>query len=187
MKFSNKVYKNRGVILGGLAALLLWIPPSKETVSASAFILFFSGFILRVSARRNMGIHSRSSKVEAPALVKEGVYEMLRHPLYLSNGFFASGFLLFYLGWQDILFPIAALIWLFLFFLARNEDDFLKKKFGEEWESWAMKTPFMIPSLKGWKNLKFKRGFLEAFIEDKSTWFFLILYMGLMLIRRIFS
>jgi protein-S-isoprenylcysteine O-methyltransferase Ste14 len=187
LNFSEKVYKWRGFILGVLAILLLLLEPSHDVISVSAFLLFIAGFFLRVTARRNIGIHSRSLNVEAPQLVKDGIYQKLRHPLYFSNGLFASGFLLLHLGWQNLTFPIATFVWLFLFFLAKNEDDFLHKKFGSEWETWASSTPFMFFNLKGLKNLKFERSFFDAFLEDKWTWFFLSLYAALIFLRRYFS
>ena len=186
MKFSEKIYKGRGIILGIFAISLLLLPPNQSTISVSAFILLICGICLRIAARRNMGIHSRSSTIEAPKLVQEGMYKKIRHPLYLSNGFIASGFLLLHLGWQTITFPIAAILWLFLFFLAHNEDLFLHQKFGSVWENWAKQTPFMFPSLKGIRNLNFERGIFEAFSEDFWTWFFLILYLALIFVRRIF-
>lgn len=183
MKFREALYAARGKILALLALALLAFPAKNESVSVSGILLILAAAALRVSARRNIGGHSRGKTLEAPRLVTEGVYSKIRHPLYLSNGLMASGFILLHLGWLPEAIILAAILWLFILTLAQSEDQFLKREFGKTWAAWASATPAMIPKA-GRGSGRFLRSIPSAFLADKWTWIFLLLYSVLLALRR---
>lgn len=183
MKLRESLYAARGQILAIMALVLLALPPTNETISVSGLLLVAVGITLRISARRNIGGHSRGKTLEAPRLVTEGVYSKIRHPLYLSNGLVASGFILLHLGWTPLALALAAALWLFILTLAEGEDRFLRREFGSTWETWASATPSMIPKA-GRADGHFLRSAPEAFLADRWTWVFLLLYAGLLALRR---
>lgn len=183
MKFREALYSARGKILAVLALALLAFPAKNESVSVSGILLILAAAALRISARRNIGGHSRGKTLEAPRLVKEGVYSKLRHPLYLSNGLMASGFILLHLGWRPEAIVFAGVLWLFVLTLAQSEDQFLRREFGGDWEAWAHETPAMLPKA-GKGDGRFLRSAPSAFLADKWTWIFLLLYAGLLCLRR---
>lgn len=180
------LYKYRGVILGIFAVALLTFPHAEGTVSASGFLLIAVAIVLRVTARRSIGMHSRGSRLEAPRLVREGIYSKVRHPLYLSNGLMGSGFVLLHLNWQTATFIFVGVLWIFVGFLAQSEDEFLKREFGKEWEEFAAVIPGFIPSLKGGRNKNYSRGIFGAVAGDLWTWIFLLLFALLLVARRMF-
>ncbi len=189
LRISQILYARRGYVLGILAMMLLVFPPKGANVSPAGILLLITGIIIRIVARRNIGAHSRADTLAAPRLIREGIYSKIRHPLYLSNGLIASGFLLFHLSWQNSTFLFAAVLWSFLLFLAQNEDSFLKREFGEEWEHWAEQTPAFLPRLrkispKNSNHSYHTQSVREALLADSWTWFFLILYITLLLLRR---
>ncbi len=79
-------------------------------------------------------------------LVTNGPYRFVRHPVYL-------GLTVAILGIPVSLESWAGLVAVFVLFLpteiyrARLEDRALALKFGEEWESYAKKTGFILPFL----------------------------------------
>lgn len=184
MKFSNIVYKFRGGILGAFALLLLILPPGELPVSASGILLLFLAACVRITARRNIGMHSRGNRLEAPRLVREGIYSKVRHPLYLSNGLMGSGFVLLHLNWQSATFIFLGALWIFVGFLAQNEDAFLRQEFGDEWVRFADEVPAFIPRLKGQMNRNYMQSVFAAFASDLWTWIFLIVLTGLVVARR---
>lgn len=181
---SNTIYKLRGYILAIFAIALIATPPSTEPISASGILLIFVAIVIRVTARRSIGLHSRGSKLEAPRLVREGIYSVVRHPLYLSNGLAGSGFILLHLHWQNLTFAYLGMLWIFIGFLAMNEDRFLKSEFGEDFENFAAEVPAFIPKLGTKRNKNYSRSIAAAFAGDMWTWIFLAIFAALLIARR---
>jgi len=82
----------------------------------------------------------------ATAVLQSGVFEYVRHPLYLAA-------LLFYLGLLLLTLSIlSAMVWLviiaFYNFIAKYEEKLLLDKFGEEYKWYMLKVPKWIPLLK---------------------------------------
>jgi len=206
-KISDVLYRFRGLILALLAALLLVTPftlvsfPEKYRYVNShdltaffglyliAFLLYAYGILLRVRARQYIGQHTRGSRHEAGELVTSGPYAYCRHPLYTSNTSIALGAVLFHLDF-NIVHPglcfIAAIL-VFEYLLARAEDRYLKKKFGDTWQSWARTTPafplnpaVLFPA----KAPTPMRTFFQAFKADASTWlWFTVLNLLIILVK----
>ena len=82
--------------------------------------------------------------VKNKQLATSGPYSLVRHPLYTGNllimvGFtFASG-----LWWAVV---VSAVFWLFYYPAAiEYEDRKLHSIFGDDWKSWSMDVPAVIP------------------------------------------
>ncbi len=184
----NRLYRWRGWVLGFLAVILAILPPNKQFVSVSGYLLILTGIILRVESRRDMGEHSRGSTLAAPELVTWGVYSKVRHPLYLSNMSIGCGFALVHLGWQPLVFVFGLLLVLFCVGLAGMEDIFLEKQFGSSFLDWKAGTPAFFPWAFLQKNkekdhLHERKTFFTAFIADRWTWIWILFY-SLMLVMR---
>ncbi len=182
------LYRFRGEILGAFALALWMFPPGNGRVPLSVFPLMFLGIFLRVDARRLIGEHSRGSEKAAPKLVTCGIYSRIRHPLYASNLCFCLAFILFHLrfGWVSLGF--FALVFLFVFALAKSEEKFLEKKFGESFLTWKSCTAMFVPGRRhfdGEKVLKAeRRPVARAFVADRWTWFWILFYTFLLVARR---
>lgn len=171
-------------MLGVFAVLLLAFPPGAPALASGIFLLF-AGICLRVEARSVIGIHSRGSHLEAPELLTGGIYARIRHPLYASNILIALGLVLLHLGfvWESLLFGVAVIAWFSA--LACNEDRFLRKTFNGAWEEWRKHTPAFFPKFrKSIAETPLKRRRIRAFAEDRATWFWLLIYLFLIIIRR---
>lgn len=178
-------YRFRGIILA-VMALALWILPHPEgLVPASSAVLALLGVFVRVEARRVIGEHSRGKEISAPELSTSGIYSRIRHPLYLSNLCFGYAFVLFHLGWTFVSFAFFAAITIFEFSLANAEDAFLQKRFGAAFVRWKAEVPMFFPRCRAGRPAGVeRRAAWRAFVADRWTWFWLLFYTLLLLLRR---
>ena len=111
-------------------------------------ILFILGFIIRcyTIGTTPSGTSGRNTKSQiADTLNTNGIYSILRHPLYLGN----------YLIWLSIaiytyslFFPLfmSLLFWLYYERIMFAEEKFLQKKFGDKFINWSNLVPAFFPS-----------------------------------------
>ena len=200
------LYRFRGYILGVLAIALVAAPPSLfpkqfciNDCLAGVLVtvpLFVASAFLRVRARQYIGEHTRGKIHDADELVTVGVYSRVRHPLYISNTGFAVGFTYFHLGLSLGVIPFAFAVVLFEVALARIEDRFLERKFGDLWRAWAKKTPAFFPRFKQTlgdgdcdspvsDSVAPQRTFWQAFFADSSTWLWLMFCNLVLVLRKV--
>jgi protein-S-isoprenylcysteine O-methyltransferase Ste14 len=110
----------------------------------------------------------------ADTLNSTGIYSTVRHPLYVGNFFMWLGAALLT---GNLWFVIAFIFiyWVYYERIMFAEEQFLRKKFGAVYTSWAAVTPAFIPSLKNfvkpsvpfsWKKVlkKEKNGLVAVFL-----------------------
>lgn len=81
-----------------------------------------------------------------PTVIGEGVFHMVRHPIYLSE-------IVLYFGLLIISMSLAAaIVWLltvgFLHYISRHEERLLLARFGKDYEQYMQEVPMWIPLLK---------------------------------------
>ena len=106
-----------------------------------AGVVLFSGWYL---ARGGMKAVFGTKRAE-PLVIKDGVFKIVRHPIY-------TGALLFYLGSSIITMSIAsAVFWIliivFYILIARYEERILTKEFGEDYLSYKKEAGMLFPRL----------------------------------------
>ena len=83
---------------------------------------------------------------ETPAVIREGVFNVVRHPVYLSE-------ILLYLGLLMLSISlIAAIVWIiaivFLHYISRHEEKLLLERFGENYKLYMEEVPMWFPRFR---------------------------------------
>lgn len=83
----------------------------------------------------------------ADELNTTGIYSIVRHPLYIGNFLMWLGPVMFLRSvWCTVIFVLA--FWLYYERIMFAEEQFLRRKFGEAYDTWAFRVKAVIPSLK---------------------------------------
>jgi len=109
----------------------------------------------------------------ADVLNKSGLYSIMRHPLYFGNFFIGLGISMFiHLWWASLIYVLV--FWLYYERIMFAEEDFLRKKFGTEFDEWAKHTPAFLPKFSNWRrpDLSFS---LKTVLRREYTGFFVII------------
>lgn len=108
----------------------------------------------------------------ADVLNNTGIYSIVRHPLYVGNFFMWLGIALLS---QNIWFILAFIFmyWVYYERIMFAEEQFLRKKFGPPYLSWAENTPAFIPQAEKFKKPGTKFN-IRKVIRQEKTGFFLI-------------
>ncbi|HEV7590955.1 MAG TPA: methyltransferase [Longimicrobium sp.] len=158
----NWLFRNRSwvplVALAGLLAALPFAPAppaGRDRILWEGFCIALSlvGLAVRAAAIgcKPRGTSGRNRKVQnAQVLNTTGLYSLVRHPLYLGNALMWTGIAIFPRVWVAVVF-VGAFFWVFYERVMLAEEDFLRVKFGAEYERWADRTPAFIPSPASWR------------------------------------
>ena len=181
--YGNWLFKRRGYLPLFLFAVLIALmavsaqdAPRHESLPGQLFeYLCFSISVLGLCIRmvvlgvvpeKTSGRNTNSQVAEA--LNTDGVYSVVRHPLYLGNFFIYLGLSLFPGNWWfAIIFCL--LFWIYYERIMFAEEDFLERKFGEAYRTWAAQTPAFFPRLRRWKWPRRRFRILNALRRDRSA------------------
>jgi protein-S-isoprenylcysteine O-methyltransferase Ste14 len=120
------------------------------------------GFVPKDTSQRNTG------RPQAEALNTTGMYSVVRHPLYLGNYLMWLGVALFSGAWWAPV--IASLVfWLYYERIMFAEEEFLRRRFGEDYTAWAGTTPAFLPRLRGWRPPETGFSLLTVLRREPST------------------
>ncbi len=76
-----------------------------------------------------------------------GIYSVVRHPLYLGNFLMWLGIALLTANvWFVLLF--CAVFWIYYERIMYAEEQFMSRKFGDEYRTWADRTPAFFPNFR---------------------------------------
>ncbi len=121
-------------------------------LSVFAFSLFGFGIRVYTMGYIPFGTSGRNTTIQvAFVLNKTGIYSIVRHPLYLGNFFIWSGVALYSHIWWVILIT-SLFFWIYYERIMFAEEEFLRERFGGEYDKWAKMTPAFIPRFKNWKR-----------------------------------
>ncbi|KAI0720593.1 hypothetical protein C8T65DRAFT_633663 [Cerioporus squamosus] len=132
---------------------------------ALGWVLVIIGALIRKACYREMGKNFTFELTirKEHNLVTTGPYSVVRHPSYIALCAVVTGSILCLFGKGSLLMEcgvlgswrgrVFATVWLaellfvpciMVFSRVKAEDEMLKKKFGQEWEEWASRTPYVL-------------------------------------------
>ena len=109
--------------------------------------LLFRIMVVGHTPQNTSGRNTREQIAEV--LNTSGWYSVVRHPLYLGNYIMGLGIALFpYSWWMPVIYTLAFTLYYERIMVA--EEDFLRTKFGDDFEKWSAKTPGFFPDFSKW-------------------------------------
>lgn len=112
--------------------------------------LLIRAITIGYTPRGTSGRNTKEGQI-AETLNTRGIYSIVRHPLYLGNFFMWFGIILYAGTWWFVLLCLC-LFWLYYERIMFAEEQFIRRKFGEAYETWASQTPAFIPAFRQWKG-----------------------------------
>ena len=154
-QIGNQLFRYRGFVpvIFAVGAFFIQLQDSQERMSFGsceeiAFFLVVLGHLIRALTvgHRSMQTSGRNRSHQVAELLNtKGMYSIVRHPLYLAN-------ILIWIGWTTLLcIPWLIVVATFVFvvyylFIMYAEEQFLRGKFGQDYERWHRRTPRLIPN-----------------------------------------
>ncbi len=98
------------------------------------------------------GTSGRNTKEQiANTLNTDGMYSIVRHPLYVGNFLMWLGIAMITANiWFIVIFVLA--YWIYYERIMYAEEAFLREKFGQTYLDWASKVPAFIPCIRKWQS-----------------------------------
>ncbi len=127
----------------------------QEAWMVGCMLVSFTGLAIRAlvvgySPKGTSGRNTAAGQI-AEELNATGMYSLVRHPLYVGNFLIWFGVpLFFHNAW--VLAVFCLVFWLYYERIMFAEEEFLRRKFGQEYVRWATTTPAFLPRLSGWRQ-----------------------------------
>jgi protein-S-isoprenylcysteine O-methyltransferase Ste14 len=117
------------------------IVPDYIRMPLAGIVLVLAWLLARGGMRLVFG-----TKRDNPEVIRDGVFRIIRHPIY-------TGALLFYLGASLITLSLASagfwvVILIFYILIARYEERILTQEFGDAYTDYKAKTGMLFPKLR---------------------------------------
>lgn len=133
--------------------IAVWITDSfilKFSIASVGFIPLWLGLIIAMLilgfsfylARQGLNIVFKTKR-DKPEVIREGVFGIVRHPIYLGS-------ILFYVGLVVITFSLAStavllIIISFYYFISKYEEKILVERFGEDYKNYKHNVGMLFP------------------------------------------
>jgi protein-S-isoprenylcysteine O-methyltransferase Ste14 len=122
----------------------------------------------------------RGNEVRADYVLDEGLYSIVRHPLYLGNFFIGFGFTLTTGFYPVFILPLYSIVFFIYYYLiVKEEESYLEKKFGDRFILYRESTPAIFPNFRGWNKGQFlgKKALQMEFSTYLTVSFIFILFL----------
>lgn len=122
----------------------------------------------------------------ASVLNTGGMYSVVRHPLYLGNGLIWLGISLLLRTWWFTL-VVMLILWLYYERIMFAEEEFLREKFGRDFEAWAEDTPAILPRFSRWRPSELPFSWKTVLRREYSSFFAIVaIFTGLNTVGELF-
>lgn len=196
LKLGNFLFKHRSFTPVPLIVLVFVIFKPVDLGGANFFINLcgfmasMSGELIRVIAvgYAHSGTSGRESFLKADALNTTGIYSLVRNPLYIGNFLIFSGLLVVFANiWAEVI--VAVFLIMQYYFIILSEEDFLRKKYGKEYEDYCGRVRRLIPAFKNYEKTSNSFDLRKViFKESDSVFNMLAIYLLVLVYKeRFFS
>jgi len=104
----------------------------------------------------------------ADELNTSGIYSVVRHPLYLGNFLMWLGPVLFLRSvWCGIIFVLA--FWIYFERIIFAEEQYLRRKFGEDYDTWAFRVRSVIPRFRNFTRADLAFSFRNVLSREYNS------------------
>ena len=114
--------------------------PLAVRIPAGVVLLVLSVYLVRAGLAIVFG-----EERDPPGVINKGVFNVVRHPVYLSEILLYLGLLMFSISLA------AAVVWLvaigFLHYISRHEEKLLLARFGEQYAQYMRDVPMWVPRI----------------------------------------
>ncbi len=150
----NFSFKYRGYMLP--VAVILLVLPSPHLFadpSVAGLIGFLIAVVGQAARIANVGLAyiirgGKDHKVYAEELVTSGLYSHVRNPMYVGNFFLVIGLAIASNSWVFVLIGVPLSLGMHKAIVAA-EENFLRNKFGPQFDAYCAKVPRWVPRLSG--------------------------------------
>ena len=170
--FQNFIFSNRSYTPIPILIILLYFSFFILKYFFIGLFLIFIGELIRINAVRYAGGVTRTTKVGAPILIKDGPYSISRNPLYLGNMIIYCGVVIMAGGifmWELL---IITFIYFFIqyFLIISLEEATLTKLFKKDYLNYCSKVPRLFPKKIFWiNNFKKQKSLIKTLKTEKRT------------------
>ncbi len=156
--------------------------PLDDVWDGLCLLVSIAGLALRVltvgyAPEGTSGRNTREQK--AAELNTTGMYSIVRHPIYLGNFLVWLGMVMFSKSPWCILVALL-LFWLYYERIMFAEEEFLRRKFADEYLEWAARTPAFIPRFSSYRPPDNRFSLKGVLSREYTTFFIVSLYFVLM-------
>jgi protein-S-isoprenylcysteine O-methyltransferase Ste14 len=115
-----------------------------------------------------------------------GIYSVIRHPLYVANFFMWLGPVLFLRSfWFTVVFIL--IYWLYYERIIFAEEQFLRRKFGIEYDEWSENVRAVIPGFRNYTPPRLRFSFKTVLRREYNSFLnIFIIFSALDIIRNYF-
>ena len=134
------------------------------------------------------GTSGRETFLRADALNTTGIYAIVRNPLYIGNFFIFTGIVIVFSNVFAV-FGFALFLILQYYFIILSEENFLKQKYGESYETYCSQVKRILPTFKNYKGNQNPFNLKKVILKENDSIFNILMMLLLVLLykERIFN